>query len=328
MSLIELRGVTKRFGSNTVLENINIDIPENKIFGLIGINGSGKTTLLRLIIGFYKPDSGVILYDGQKIDKIMSKIKRDFGFTTQDSSFYPKLTVEENIRYFGSLYGLTRKDINENLEKVLPLMDLNHVRDVLAENLSGGMQRRLDMACSLIHVPRVLILDEPTEDLDPLLRRDIMRLIKKINELGTTVIITSHLLDDVETLCNEVAILHKMRVINVGSVEELRHMYNKKEEIHMELMPSDYSNIIKIVELEPEDYIVEDGKMVIYSNEAEHILHKILHVIEEKNMKLLYVDVRKPSLGEVFRFLTSRESQKSPEMPAEKITSEKKLVKK
>ena len=258
----------------------------------------------------------------------MSKIKRDFGFTTQDSSFYPKLTVEENIRYFGSLYGLTRKDINENLEKVLPLMDLNHVRDVLAENLSGGMQRRLDMACSLIHVPRVLILDEPTEDLDPLLRRDIMRLIKKINELGTTVIITSHLLDDVETLCNEVAILHKMRVINVGSVEELRHMYNKKEEIHMELMPSDYSNIIKIVELEPEDYIVEDGKMVIYSNEAEHILHKILHVIEEKNMKLLYVDVRKPSLGEVFRFLTSRESQKSPEMPAEKITSEKKLVKK
>lgn len=302
--LFQIRGLVKRFGKNAVLEDVNLDIPENEIFGIIGVNGSGKTTLLKLLVGFYKPDEGEILYSNQKLSKILKRLKKEIGFTTQDNSFYPKLTVEENIRYFGALYDVNKKTIGINIERILTLVELEEDRSTLAENLSGGMQRRLDMACSLIHDPKVLILDEPTEDLDPLLRIDILRLIRKINRLGTTVIITSHLLDDVEHLCDKIAILNNKRVARVGSVEELREMYQRKEEIHLEISSGNYDNIVRSLNID--DFIIEDGKLVIFTNKAEEVLHNILHIIESEGDKLIYVDIKKPSLKEVFEVLTDK----------------------
>ena len=155
MGIFELKGVTKRFKDNLVLDNIDLDIPEGSVFGLLGINGCGKTTILKLLVGFYKTTKGQILYDNKKLNKTESKLREEIGFTTQDSAFYPKLTVEENIRYFGALYGLKKHTIEKNLEKILKLVELEQVRNKTAQYLSGGMQRRLDMACSLIHVPRV-----------------------------------------------------------------------------------------------------------------------------------------------------------------------------
>ncbi len=304
MGIIEVKGVSKSFGYNLILDNVFLSVPENKIFGIIGVNGSGKTTLLRLLVGFYKPDSGQILYKNQDIRKVMKDVKRDFGFTTQESSFYPKLTVEENIRYFGSLYGLSRVDIDKNIERVIPLVELQNDRKTIAENLSGGMQRRLDMACSLIHIPKVLILDEPTEDLDPLLRHDIIRLIRRINLLNTTVIITSHILDDVEHLCDEVAILHNKKVIKVGTVEELREIYHKKEEIHLETLSGNYDEIVRRLKIE--QFLIVESKLIIYTDEAEKILREILDVIEKTRDKILYVDMKKPSLVEVFERLTGK----------------------
>ena len=222
MGIFELKGVTKRFKDNLVLENLNLDIPQGSIFGILGINGSGKTTILRLLVGYYKPTKGEVLYLNKKLKKVEGKLRSEIGFTTQDSAFYPKLTVEENIKYFGALYGLPKKTIESNSDRILKLVELDHVRNRIAEQLSGGMQRRLDMACSLIHVPKVVILDEPTEDLDPLLRKDILHLIKKIAEIGTTVIITSHRLEDIEIVCDRVAILHNKSMIRSGTLDELK----------------------------------------------------------------------------------------------------------
>ena len=304
MALIEVRGVKKRFGDNLVLDNLDLDIKEGDIFGLVGINGSGKTTLLKVLMGFYKPDEGKILYKGADLRKSMSAIRKDFGFTTQENSFYPKLTVFENLNYFGSLYGLARSDIKNNVSEIMTLLELNEFSDFLAENLSGGMQRRLDMACSLIHNPKILILDEPTEDLDPILRREIVRLIKKINGLGTTVIITSHLLDDIEILCDSIAVLHNGKIVIKGSIEELRRLYGKVDEVHIEIASGNYEGILKALHIQK--FNVDEGKLVVYSENAERILHEILHIIENEDEKLVYVDVKKPSLLDVFNRLTNK----------------------
>jgi len=304
MSLIQVRELSKGFGRSLILEKVSLDVEENEIFGIIGINGSGKTTLLKLMIGYYKPDSGAVFYQGRPLRKSLKQLKKDFGFTTQESSFYPKLTVIENIRYFGSLYGLKSSQININMRRILALVELEASANMLAEHLSGGMQRRLDMACSLIHNPKILILDEPTEDLDPILRKDIVRLIKKINSLGTTVIITSHLLDDIEVLCDRIAILHDRKIIKVGSIEDLRQLYDKKEEIHLELLSGSYEGIIRSLNIS--EFLVEDGKLIVFTSDAERTLHNILHIIENMNEKLLYVDIRKPSLKEVFETITNK----------------------
>ena len=304
MALIDIKGVTKRFGNKTVLDNIDLTIPEGDIFGIIGINGSGKTTLLRLLIGYYKPTTGTITYKGKNLTTVLKHIKKEFGFTTQDNSFYPQLTVEENITYFGSLYGLSKEHIRRNMNDILILVELDNARSVPAEHLSGGMQRRLDMACSIIHSPHVLILDEPTEDLDPILRREILRLIKRINDLGTTVIITSHLLDDVETICQQVAILHNNSIVKVGSVNDIKKLYKKKEEIHIELASHNYKDILGNLNID--DYLIEDGILVVYTDKAEHTLHQILHIIEHNHDNILYVDMKKPSLQEVFNTLTNK----------------------
>ena len=159
MSLFQLVGVCKRFGRNQVLEGVDLNVEEGEILGIVGVNGSGKTTLLKLMVGYYQPDKGTIAYRGHQLKRVMREMQREIGFTAQESSFYPKLTVEENIVYFGSLYGLNAQQIQEYTERMLVFLDLAQARDQLAEHLSGGMQRRLEMACSLIHDPKVLILD-------------------------------------------------------------------------------------------------------------------------------------------------------------------------
>ena len=162
------KNIQKEFGDNLVLSDLDLEVEERGIFGIIGLNGSGKTTLLRVLVGFYRPEEGHVFFKGRDIKK--QDIKRSFGFATQDNCFYDNLTVEENLKYFGGLYGLTKEFLEKNIKEVLELVELYDARGTLAGNLSTGMQRRLDIACAIIHKPEVLILDEPTEDLDPKLR--------------------------------------------------------------------------------------------------------------------------------------------------------------
>lgn len=221
--LIQATNITKKFGQNVVLDGLNLDIPLGKIFGIVGINGSGKTTLLKILIGYYKPEKGTILYTGEDISKRLNDVRATFGFATQSNCFYLKLTVWENLFYFGRMYGLNDDVIRKNIQTILPLVKLEDAKNVLAENLSTGMQRRLDIACALIHNPHVLILDEPTEDLDPSLRREMLETIKSISrEHKTTIILTSHLLEEVEYVCDDVAILHNGKIVKVGNIQAFK----------------------------------------------------------------------------------------------------------
>lgn len=303
---IEIKGVTKEFGKNTILNKINLEIPPRKIFGIIGESGSGKTTLLKTLIGYWKPDDGEIFYEGRNLEKDIKFIKQIVGFATQDNCVYPKLTVRENLEYFGAMCNVPNNTLHRNIDKILDLVELKHADNKLAEELSGGMQRRLDIACALIHNPKILILDEPTEDLDPLLRRDIMDLIKKINENDTTVIITSHLLDETDQLCDEIAILHDGRVLETGTPDQLKDNYSKNEEIHLITRGRKYKSIVsKIKGKDILRAVVEGNKLIIYTKDAEKTLYHVLRAVDDTD-KLIEIDLKKPTLTEVFESLIKK----------------------
>ncbi len=222
--ILEAKDVSKKYGNRIILDNINLQVYQGEILGIIGQNGSGKTTLLKMLVGFLHPDTGNILFDQKDLAKNQKKLAINFGFAAQENSFYPNLATEENIRYFGSLYNISKKTLDTNTKTVLDLVKLNDSADVLAKHLSTGMQRRLDIACSLINNPRILILDEPTENLDVMLRHEILDLIARINSHGTTIIMSSHLLEDIEQTSDSVAILYKHTIIKQGPLSMLRSL--------------------------------------------------------------------------------------------------------
>jgi len=288
-----------------VFDNIDLDIKKGKILGIIGISGSGKTTLLNTLVGFYRPTRGNVLFEGKRIDREASEVKRHFGFATQNNSFYPKLTVKENLNYFGTLYGLPESVIETNIQRILPLLEMEKQKHIVAENLSGGMQKRLDLACALINYPKILILDEPTEDLDSRLRRDMIDLIKKVNQTGTTIIITSHLLWEMEKLCDEIAILHNSKILKVGSIDELRELYTKNQEIYLEVASNNYDYIINhLGNLNVEKIIKAESGLKIFTDNPEKIMQEIFSLVDNLNDRIIEVEVRKPTLNEVFEQLT------------------------
>ncbi|NJL44316.1 MAG: ABC transporter ATP-binding protein [Nitrosarchaeum sp.] len=168
--LLTIKDLNQRLGKREVLKHVNLVLNQGELLGLVGKSGSGKTTLLRCIMGFYEHQRGQMLLNGEDVSSNPIKLKRIVGFTTQENSFYAQLTVEENLRYFGNLYKLGRKQLDKRIDTVLHLVSLSETRRMLGRSLSGGMKRRLDFAISLLHDPEILILDEPDTGLDPQLR--------------------------------------------------------------------------------------------------------------------------------------------------------------
>lgn len=305
--LIQVKDISKRFGKHLVLNNLTFNIDERDIYGIIGLSGSGKTTILNLVIGFLKPTKGTVTYKNKNILKIQKEIQNKFGFVTQSGSYYTDLTVLENLHYFGRMYGLNNDDIAKRSKDLLTFLDLTDATHVLSQDLSTGMQRRLDIACALIHNPEVLILDEPTEDLDPLLRKEILTLLKNINDNGTTIILTSHMLNEIESVCTNTAILHNGNIVMSGSPNKIKGLYSTNIEIHLKTYPGKYELIEnRLGKANVEKTINLGHKLVIYTSKPEELLRRILDILPGLRERLVDVDVDKPSLEEVFESLTGK----------------------
>ena len=217
--IIEFRNISKSFKDKIIFKNLNFSIGKEEIVALVGKSGSGKTTLFNLFFSIYRPDSGSIFYYGKKVN---SRIKQEVGFATQNNSFYPSLNVEENLSYFGSSYNLSLKDIKERTKILLELMELEGARKTKGADLSAGMKRRLDLAIALIHDPDILILDEPTAGLDVVLNENIWKLILKINNLGKTILVSSHNLDEVQKYCSAIAFISNNAIIESKELQKMK----------------------------------------------------------------------------------------------------------
>jgi len=306
--ILRFSKVKKSFGDKTVLHDISFDIYPGELCGLIGQSGAGKTTLLRTLIGYYELDSGSILYKGTNITNKIQFIRTIFGFTTQESCFYEDLTLMQNLTYFGSMYGLSKLEIAKKSEQLLKLVELWEDRNLLARQLSGGMQRRLDLAIGMIHDPEILILDEPTSGLDPILRKSMWNLIKKINRLGVTIIMSSHLLDEMEHLCQDVAMIKNGTILVKGSPNQLKSYYSKHQEVWIESYPGNYKKLID--EIKKRNIAVfyprhEGTKLIFYTPNTYSVLRAIPLAASASNEGLSTLKIEKPTLNEVFEALTN-----------------------
>ena len=306
-AFIRVNGISKAFNKKTILENIRFEVRPGEIFGIIGMSGAGKTTLLNLIVGFLHPNTGDVvlgLPDGRNISVYQQPdlIKSLFGFSTQTPSFYEKLTVEENLAHFGELYGLPPGKIIARTNYLLNLIGLTESKHAMAQNLSGGMQKRLDIACALIHDPKMLVLDEPTADLDPILRVQLWNLIRQINKKGTTIIIASHFIDEIEFLCNRIAILRKNRITEIGTSDELIGIYSKKFEIVLETASKQYEPIIKALKRKRviDKHRYKQDSVILYTKKPRAALNQITKLLSSKKQAVRKIVLSKPTLSEVF----------------------------
>lgn len=320
--ILRLDSVVKILGSSVILYDVDLDVKKGEVFGVIGSSGSGKTTLLRTMIGFFKPERGQVLLRSQvvpgqqhqlytPINQQLDKVKQVFGFASQHPSIYMDLTVDENIEYFASLYGLQEEDYRRTADLLLDLLDLQHARKTKGKNLSGGMQRRLDITCAMIHKPKILILDEPTADLDPFLRRHIWEMIHKIAEQGTTIIVSSHAIADVENLCDRVAIMHKGRVLDVDTPKNIKQSYITAERIGLQTYPGKYTKLVKKLGHDAITDIYQEGQeLIITTTDVEPTLQHVIETVRECKESLTSIKVLSGTLDEAFLQLTEARQKK------------------
>jgi len=324
--LLKVEGIRKSYGHATILNGISLDIMPGEIIGIIGASGSGKTSLLNTIIGFIKPDEGDIKFKQPKIvahnDNAIYKsvykhqkiMKNMYGFAAQVPSFYEKLTVRENLNYFGELYELSKDTLSANVSTLLNLLDLENSANVLGKNLSGGMERRLDIACALVHNPQILIMDEPTADLDPVLRNNIWKLIQKINSKGTTIILSSHHLNELETLCSRIAILKEGKIIAIGSAEQLKKKFSHDKEIRIQSYPGNYNELGKFLQAKFKNKIRsfknQGNELLLICDKPEEILNDLILALERKREKILELKIVKQSLDQLFISLSEERKKK------------------
>ena len=317
MEFIHLKEVVKEFKKTKILKNVNLTIQQGEILGIIGQSGSGKTTLLNLIAGFIEPTEGNVEYfskinhQPKEMHKNLHKIKKHIGFTPQHASFYPKLTIKENLLHFGRLYGLKKDLLLDNANNLLKFTNLYGHQNKLAEHLSGGMQKRLDLSCSLIHNPKLLILDEPTADLDHITQREILELIQEVNKQGVTVVIASHHLNNLEKICDKIAIIHNGELKSFGAVEDVRRPYLKEKIIIQIKVGKDKDKVIEIAKKLPISKMVDKGdRIILHPLEDERALLALLKSIKEENLYLHDIILRKPSLNEVMGNIVEEEERK------------------
>jgi ABC-2 type transport system ATP-binding protein len=220
---VNLSNVSKSYGKNVILSNITLGVERGEIFGLLGPSGAGKTTLVKMLVNLEKATSGEIFIGTEKLPS--QKLIHQIGYMAQSDALYPELTAYENMDFFSSLFGLKGKEKKRRIEEVLEIVNLQEHQKKSVSAFSGGMKRRLSLAASLIHKPALLILDEPTVGIDPVLRQSIWQQFHHLKEEGTTIIVTTHVMDEAEK-CDRLGLLRDGNLIAIGSPKELKQQAN------------------------------------------------------------------------------------------------------
>ena len=307
-SLIEVNGLVKKYKELTAVDNLDLDVKSGEILGLLGPNGSGKSTTINCILSLLKKDAGSVKIFGKEMSPGAYDIKRRIGVVFQDVAVYDELSVYENIDYFCGLYIKDKKERKKLVKRALDLVSLNDFVKFKPKKLSGGLLRRLNIACGIAHRPEIIILDEPTVAVDPQSRNNILEGIKKLNKEGSTIIYTSHYMDEVDFLCNDIVIIDKGKVIAKGTSEELKNSIEMNEKISF--TSSNLSEEVK-EKVKSLEHILSfeqrDGSVKLTFSHGDGYLMKLIKLLDENNIKYSSLNVEKPSLNDVFLELTGKD---------------------
>ena len=296
---IVVRDLTRKFGAFTAVDRINFAVERGEIFGFLGANGAGKSTAIRMMCGLLKPSSGTATVDGVDVSRNPEEVKRRIGYMSQRFSLYEALTVEQNIRFFGALYGLSDERIASRMKFVVEMAGLAGRQSTRARDLAGGWRQRLALGCAILHEPRIVFLDEPTGGVDPISRRQFWRLIEDMSRDGVTILVTTHYLDEAEH-CHRIAIINAGKLAAIGTSRQLKEIFDERPilEIHT-TRPVDVMRVL--------EEIPEIEKTTVFGTAVHAVLRtpnldldNLTSRLRSRGLDVAGIDRVMPSLEDVF----------------------------
>lgn len=307
MVAVKIDKLVKRYGELIAVDHLSLSIKKGEIFGLLGPNGSGKTTTINCLLSLLAYTKGDIEIFGKPMSDSSYDIKKDIGVVMQNVAVFDELTVYENIDYFCGLYIKDKEERKKCIEYALDFTGLSEFKKYYPKKLSGGLLRRLNIACGIAHKPSLIIFDEPTVAVDPQSRNKILEGIKELNKNGATIIYTSHYMEEVEQLCTRIAIMDKGKIIAAGTKEEIKKMIKNTETITIETISFPKEAQADIRQL-PHVYALEcdDEKIVISFEGGNHNLLRVLEYMQKNNYSFGRVYSELPTLNDVFLEITGK----------------------
>ena len=304
---IEIKHLTRKFGKFTAVNDVSFNVKKGEVFGFLGPNGSGKTTVIRMLMGLISPTSGKGKVLGYDIAKDNDKIKEEIGYMSQKFSLYEDLTVEENLDFYGGIYGLSKDKLVIKKKEILKMADLKGREKMITSNLSGGWKQRLALGCAIIHEPKILFLDEPTGGVDPIARRNFWDLIYKLSEEGVTILVTTHYMDEAEH-CNTIGFIYYGNLLTLDTPNNMR-----EKAIDGDIIEIKVNDTLKTIEiLKTKDKVREAsvyGAGVHALVETDLPLTELEHYLIKHEIGLSSIKKVKPSLEDVFIFLVNEENK-------------------
>ena len=307
-NVIEVKHLSKSYKSHKAVDDLSFEVKEGEILGLLGPNGSGKTTTMNCILALLKYNEGEIKIFGKEMSPSAYDIKSKIGVVFQDVAVFDELTVYGNIDYFCGLYIQDKTVRAEYVEDALKLVGLTENKNQYPKQLSGGLLRRLNIACGIAHKPKLIFLDEPTVAVDPQSRNNILEGIKKLRDDGATIIYTTHYMEEVEILCDRVIILDKGQIIASGTNDELKALAKIEEKVTIEvpeLSPSQLSGFESIKNVSEVSY--DNGVMKVVFNKGKNNLADMVDYLKDNKIQYSKIFAERPTLNDVFLELTGKE---------------------
>ncbi|MFR7538232.1 MAG: ATP-binding cassette domain-containing protein [Clostridium sp.] len=306
--VIQIENLVKRYKELVALDHLNLEVEEGEIFGLLGPNGSGKSTTINCILALLKYDKGTVKVFGREMKPDSYDIKKEIGVVMQDVAVFDELTVYENVDYFCGLYIRDKELRKQYVEDAIAFVGLDEFRKFYPKKLSGGLLRRLNIACGIAHKPKLIFFDEPTVAVDPQSRNKILEGIQKLNEEGATIVYTTHYMEEAEQICTRIAIMDKGQQIAIGTKDELKKMIKNTETVSIEIPELQEENLEALGSME-HVYKTEynEGKLTLNFSGGTHNLIHVLDYLKDKNLVFGRVYSELPTLNDVFLEITGKE---------------------
>ncbi len=308
-AILEVRQLVKKYGEKIAVNGINFEIQEGEIFSLLGPNGAGKTTTISVLSTLYAPTSGDAVIGGHSVAREPMAVRKLIGVVPQDLALYEDLTARENLSFWGQMYDLSGKALQERIDQVLDQIDLKDRAKQRVKTFSGGMKRRVNIGVGLLHRPRLLFMDEPTVGIDPQSRRAILDSVKELNRQGMTVLYTTHYMEEAQELSDRVGIIDHGDLIALGTQSELTRQVGEYEALQLHLGEMDDSEGLATALRGLEGVVradVIDHSITLITPDAERVLAPAVSRANEKNIKIRSVSIQEPNLEAVFLHLTGR----------------------
>jgi ABC-2 type transport system ATP-binding protein len=303
--MLKIKNLVKRYGRFTAVDNLSMEISEGQIFGFVGANGAGKTTTMRIVAGLLQPTSGEILVDGADILSSSRKVKKKIGYMPDFFGVYDDLKVDEYMNFYSGIYGIPYRDRKGITDQLLELVDLSHKRDFYVDSLSRGMKQRLCLARSLIHDPKLLILDEPASGLDPRARVEMKNILRELKNMGKTILISSHILSELAEMCTVIGIIDRGRMSACGSVEEITDKLTRTGRLKIKVRDK-LEQAVKLLQEQPSigEIAVNGDAVEAETGADEQTLSEILRRLVTQDIPIVSFTRASGSLESVFMQLT------------------------